>query len=159
VGEFVVGASAFVLSSELSHTHPHTPMRQIMDTYAAHLKGYNNTNAPLQAGWGASMWSRAAELIKHYAQGPAPTPLWPATSVQAFADMLVNIQVGSAERGASRACVMSRRVPTVVSKLCGGADPAGWVSLSVARVAYVRALLELRMCLCPAAPDHQRLPV
>jgi hypothetical protein len=33
--------------------------------YSAALKGYSNSNAPLQAAWGLSKWSRAAELAAH----------------------------------------------------------------------------------------------
>jgi hypothetical protein len=65
-----------------------------MDTYATNLKGYNNSNALLQAAWGASKWPRAAELIKYYAQGPAPAPLWAPSHAQAFANMLTNVSVG-----------------------------------------------------------------
>jgi hypothetical protein len=38
---------------------------RILTHYAAALKGYSNSNAPLQAAWGLSKWSRAAELAAH----------------------------------------------------------------------------------------------
>jgi hypothetical protein len=65
-----------------------------MDAYARGLRGYNNSNAPLQAAWGASKWPRAAELIKYYAQGPAPAPVWAPSHAQAFANMLTKVSVG-----------------------------------------------------------------
>jgi hypothetical protein len=37
----------------------------ILDAYGHGLRNYNNSNAPLQAAWGASKWGRAAELAKH----------------------------------------------------------------------------------------------
>lgn len=37
---------------------------RILNTYA-HVERYNNSNAPLQAGWGSSKWTRAAELATH----------------------------------------------------------------------------------------------
>lgn len=57
----------------------------IMDTYAARLKAYNSTNAPLQSAWGAAKWTRAAELTSH--TGAA----WPAASAAAFARMLTTV--------------------------------------------------------------------
>jgi hypothetical protein len=42
----------------------------ILDTYSGNLKAYTNSNAPLQAAWGASKWPRAAELIRANAVGP-----------------------------------------------------------------------------------------
>ena len=51
----------------------------VLDAYAANLKGYNNSNAPLQAAWGLSKWVRAAELAQHL-----PGVAWPAASASAF---------------------------------------------------------------------------
>ena len=55
----------------------------VLDAYATNLTGYNNSNAPLQAGWGLSKWVRAAELAKHL-----PGVNWPAADAAAFAAVL-----------------------------------------------------------------------
>jgi hypothetical protein len=55
----------------------------ILDKYGASLKRYNNSNAPLQAAWGASKWGRAAELAKHL-----PHVGWSQTGVASFENML-----------------------------------------------------------------------
>ena len=52
----------------------------VLDAYAARLKAYNNSNAPLQAAWGLSKWARAAELAAHL-----PGAGWPAARAAAFA--------------------------------------------------------------------------
>ena len=59
---------------------------EIMDVYS-HVRGYNDSNAPLQAAWGASKWSRAAELIIHSDAG------WPAKKAQAFIDFLTTVSI------------------------------------------------------------------
>lgn len=51
----------------------------VLDAYAGGLRGYNNSNAPLQAAWGLSKWARAAELAVHL-----PGVGWPAASASAF---------------------------------------------------------------------------
>lgn len=66
---------------------------KLVDTYTSRLVGYNDTNAPLQAGWTGAMWTRAAELLRFYAVGPAPAPLWPEASAAAFAKMVTSIHV------------------------------------------------------------------
>lgn len=38
---------------------------QLMDAWSAVLQGHTNSNAPLQAGWSASVWPRAAEIIRY----------------------------------------------------------------------------------------------
>ena len=37
----------------------------IVDLYVAGVKSYNNTNAPLQAGWDACKWTRVVEILSH----------------------------------------------------------------------------------------------
>ena len=64
-----------------------------MDTYSSQLRAYNDSNAPLQAGWMGGMWARAAELLRSYAVGPAPAPEWPLSSAQAAAKMFMTVQV------------------------------------------------------------------
>jgi hypothetical protein len=58
---------------------------RIMDAYSG-LRGYAGYNAPLQAAWSASKWSRAAELVVHAAGGGAA--VWPRAHADAFRDML-----------------------------------------------------------------------
>ena len=55
----------------------------ILRAYAAGLDAYNNSNAPLQAGWGLSKWVRAAELAAHL-----PGTGWAQGDAEAFARML-----------------------------------------------------------------------
>eukprot|EP00047_Mylnosiga_fluctuans_P013723 m.33017 g.33017 ORF g.33017 m.33017 type:complete len:433 (+) comp5061_c0_seq2:3-1301(+) len=55
---------------------------KILNAYAQGFKKYNNSNAPLQAGWSLDKWSRAAELIKHSDAG------WSAQEALAFEEML-----------------------------------------------------------------------
>ena len=52
---------------------------RVLDAYGAGLKRYNNSNAPLQAAWGASKWVRAAELAMHL-----PNVGWPAADAARF---------------------------------------------------------------------------
>jgi hypothetical protein len=59
---------------------------RIMNMYAKTQK-YNNTNAPLQASWGASMWTRAAELIIHSDAG------WPSEDAAAFRRFLTDVSL------------------------------------------------------------------
>lgn len=55
----------------------------ILRSYATGLDRYNNSNAPLQAAWGLSKWTRAAELAAHL-----PGTGWTADDASAFARML-----------------------------------------------------------------------
>jgi hypothetical protein len=55
---------------------------RILNAYARTVR-YNNSNAPLQAGWGSSKWVRAAELASHL-----PGVGWPAAEREAFVAML-----------------------------------------------------------------------
>ena len=66
--------------------HAHTAVR-IMNAYASVIK-YNNSNAPLQAAWSASKWSRAAELVLHGEGGG--TDVWPIIESSAFMNFLVH---------------------------------------------------------------------
>jgi hypothetical protein len=55
---------------------------EIMDAWSAVLMGHTMHNAPLQGGWAAAPFSRAAELMRWTYGG------WPAPSVDRFARML-----------------------------------------------------------------------
>jgi hypothetical protein len=55
----------------------------ILRAYAANLKGYNNSNAPLQSAWAMGMFTRAAELLLH-----TPNSGYTAQDAAAFSNML-----------------------------------------------------------------------
>jgi len=61
---------------------------KILNAYGHNLKKYNNSNAPLQAAWGAEKWSRAAELAYHL-----PGVNWAASDVTAFKNMLLTVNL------------------------------------------------------------------
>ena len=75
-------ALLFALNGDEKHA---LTAARIMDAYAE-LQGYTNDNAPLQAAWSASKWSRAAELVVHADGGGAA--VWPRKSADAFRAML-----------------------------------------------------------------------
>ncbi len=58
---------------------------QLMDAWSATIRDHTNSNAPLQTGWAASSWPKAAEIIKH-AYGN-----WPNSG--RFGTMLRNVYV------------------------------------------------------------------
>ncbi|GAA0578102.1 hypothetical protein HPO96_14345 [Kribbella sandramycini] len=58
---------------------------QLMDAWSATIRDHTNSNAPLQTGWSAASWPKAAEIIKH-AYGN-----WPNSG--RFATMLRNVYV------------------------------------------------------------------
>jgi hypothetical protein len=72
-------ALLFALTGQAAHA---AAAARIMDAYAA-VRAYTNSNAPLQAAWSASKWTRAAELVQH--ASPAAFP-WPGA--RAFAAFL-----------------------------------------------------------------------
>jgi len=43
---------------------PFSPPPATVNAYAAGLRAYNNSNAPLQAAWSTLKWARAAELLR-----------------------------------------------------------------------------------------------
>jgi len=59
---------------------------KILNVYGHNVKLYNNTNAPLQAAWDASKYSRAADLAAHL-----PGVNWGSTDQQAFKNMFVTV--------------------------------------------------------------------
>src|SRR5439155_5126786 len=55
---------------------------QIMDAWSGTITDHTNSNAPLQSAWVASVFPRAAEIIRHTSTS------WPADKAGRFADML-----------------------------------------------------------------------
>jgi hypothetical protein len=70
----------FAINGDTAHARAAT---RILDTYTDGLAQYTNANAPLQAAWGLSKWTRAAELARHL-----PNVGWPAERADAFTAML-----------------------------------------------------------------------
>lgn len=68
---------------------------RIMDAYA-NVKSYTNSNAPVQAAWSASKWTRAAEIIIH-----SNASVWPGTSSNAFIAFLKNIILPHIKNGSN----------------------------------------------------------
>ncbi|MEV6961950.1 alginate lyase family protein [Streptomyces sp. NPDC051207] len=65
--------------------------REIMDAWSARLKGHGIQDA----GWAASTWARAAELVRH-----TPDAGWPAERVRRFEDMLRSVHLPAVSRKA-----------------------------------------------------------
>lgn len=55
---------------------------ELMNAWSAVVKSHTGHNAPLQASWSASLWPRAAELIRHTYSG------WAAEDIVRFSAML-----------------------------------------------------------------------
>jgi Alginate lyase len=65
----------------------------ILNAYGHNLKGYTNSNAPLQAAWGASKWARAAEIIRYTNAG------WKSEDIEAFSNMLTTVSLPLIQNG------------------------------------------------------------
>jgi hypothetical protein len=66
---------------------------EIMNAWAATLKGHSNSNAPLQTGWGGAIWPLGAEIIRHlYGK-------WPQAEVDTFSRMLRDLYLASTLKG------------------------------------------------------------
>lgn len=57
----------------------------ILNTYGYNLKGYTNSNEPLQAAWDSEKFPRAAEIIRYTNAG------WADADIQQFKSMLNNV--------------------------------------------------------------------
>lgn len=57
---------------------------QVMDAWSATLTDHTGSNAPLQSGWAASVWTRAAEIVRYTYSGS-----WP--DLARFQDLLRNV--------------------------------------------------------------------
>jgi len=75
----------------------------IMNAYARNFKGYAGSNglscpsgtdcsnAPLQSGWDAEKWPRAAEIIRYETTSSGAGSGWSAADISAFSNMLVRV--------------------------------------------------------------------
>lgn len=68
---------------------------EIMNAWSSTLKDHTNSNAPLQSAWCASVFPRAAEIIRYTYDG------WAATDVAQFSDMLANVYLPKVINGSS----------------------------------------------------------
>eukprot|EP00026_Physarum_polycephalum_P008067 Phypoly_transcript_08145.p1 GENE.Phypoly_transcript_08145~~Phypoly_transcript_08145.p1 ORF type:complete len:467 (+),score=85.21 Phypoly_transcript_08145:72-1472(+) len=64
-----------------------------MNAYANKVTGFTNSNAPLQAGWSAQKWTRAAELIRHTSN------LWSDSDFNKFVNWLRNVHIPHIKNG------------------------------------------------------------
>ncbi len=60
---------------------------EIMNAWSATLTDHTNHNAPLQSAWAASMWARAAEIIRYSPNSGG----WSATEVNRFRNWLKTV--------------------------------------------------------------------
>jgi hypothetical protein len=58
---------------------------ELMNAWSGTIKSHSDHNAPLQAGWCASLWPRAGELIRYTYGG------WTAADIAKFSAMLKNV--------------------------------------------------------------------
>ncbi len=68
---------------------------EIMNAWSAVLAAHTNSNAPLQSAWCASVFPRAAELIR------ASYPKWPAAESARFAKMLKDVYLPEIIKGST----------------------------------------------------------
>jgi hypothetical protein len=68
---------------------------EYMNAWARVLRDHTNSNAPLQAGWSALNWTKAAEIIRYSDAG------WSAADVVAFRNMLVEVYYPLTKAGSS----------------------------------------------------------
>jgi len=54
----------------------------ILNLYGKTIKGYNNSNAPLQAGWNGQKWPAAAEILRYSNSG------WSTEDIKVFTEMI-----------------------------------------------------------------------
>jgi hypothetical protein len=72
--------------------HAETAIR-IMNAWSSTVVAHTNSNAPLQSAWVASVWPRAAEIIRYTYTG------WASADVTRFANMLKNVYLPEVVNG------------------------------------------------------------
>ena len=78
-------AMLFILSGDVAHA---SLSRSIVNLYTSGLTGYEDSNAPLQAGWCGAKWVRVAELLRYTANSG-----WTEADTVAFTAMIVEIHL------------------------------------------------------------------
>jgi hypothetical protein len=66
---------------------------KILNAYARGLKQYTNSNAPLEAAWGAELWPRAGEILRYSNAG------WKSEDIEAFTKFLTDVVLPRIEAG------------------------------------------------------------
>eukprot|EP00026_Physarum_polycephalum_P008484 Phypoly_transcript_08571.p1 GENE.Phypoly_transcript_08571~~Phypoly_transcript_08571.p1 ORF type:complete len:457 (+),score=80.19 Phypoly_transcript_08571:69-1439(+) len=66
---------------------------RFMNAYANKVTGFSNSNAPLQAGWSAQKWPRAAEIIRHTSN------LWSDADFNKFCSWLNRVHLPLIQNG------------------------------------------------------------
>ena len=84
--EDALAAYANALAWYISGTQAYaTKAISYMNAWASTLKAHTNSNAPLQSGWSAASWSRAAEIIRWSNAG------WSSSDITKFENLLRNV--------------------------------------------------------------------
>jgi hypothetical protein len=86
-------AHALLWSIEGNKAHAEKAI-ELMNAWARTLREHTNHNAPLQSGWAASNWTKAAEIIRHSDAG------WAAADVARFQEMLLKVYLPMVRSGA-----------------------------------------------------------
>jgi hypothetical protein len=69
---------------------------EIMNAWSSTVKQHTNSNAPLQSAWTASVWPRAAEIMRYTYSG------WAPADVAAFETMLKTVYLPEVQNGAPK---------------------------------------------------------
>ncbi|KAL4888347.1 chondroitin AC/alginate lyase [Aspergillus ambiguus] len=77
-----LNALAWVITGVESHAERAI---NFMNSWSNTIQSHGGTNAPLQAGWAASSWTRAAEIIRYTDAG------WASADISAFEEMLRDV--------------------------------------------------------------------
>ena len=85
-------ALLWVLTEDESHARKSI---EILNAWSAVVRDHTNHNAPLQAAWTASVFPRAAEIVRHTYDG------WAAADVERFAAMLKDVYLAEFAEGSA----------------------------------------------------------
>ncbi|KAG8406061.1 hypothetical protein J3459_016286 [Metarhizium acridum] len=68
----------------------------IMNGWAKTIKQHTGDNAPLQAAWAASLWARAAEILRYSGAG------WTSDDIESFKRMLKHVYLPIVKHGSKK---------------------------------------------------------
>ncbi|PVF92036.1 chondroitin AC/alginate lyase [Serendipita vermifera] len=85
-------ALAWYITSDTKYA---TKAIQYFNAWSPVIKAHTNSNAPLQTGWAAASWARAAEIIRYTYNG------WAAADITSFANMLKNVYLPTVIKGSN----------------------------------------------------------